>query len=368
MPPAKLPASGTVRQETEAEQHCMTEVELEKQLADLEKAATDAFSAVLDIQDLEHLRLEYLGQKGRLTSILRGLNQIEKSERPRLGQLANSLKEKIQVLHDKCKSTLYQKDLAKRLQTDRLDVTLPGTGRALGHPHPLTLITDEITRIFFGMGFSTAEGPEIETEYYNFDALNTPAAHPARDEQDTFYTDVGPSVLLRSQTSTVQIRVLEKTKPPLRVISPGRVYRNEEINARKYPLFHQIEGLLVDRDVTMGQLKGTLTEFIRLLFGKPLRTRFRPDFFPFTEPSAELDSECPFCSGSGCRTCGHRGWLELLGCGLVDPNVLKAVDIDPEEWSGFAFGMGVERLAMIKYGVTDIRNFFTNDMRFLRQF
>lgn len=346
----------------------MTVADIEQQLAELEKAATDAFSVVSDSQGLEDLRLEYLGQKGRLTGILRGLNQLDKAERPRIGQLANSIKEKIQVLHDQCKTVLYQKDLTKRLETESLDVTLPGTGRALGHLHPLTLITDEITKIFFGMGFSVQDGPEVETDYYNFDALNTPAAHPARDEQDTFYTNVDPSVLLRSQTSTVQIRVMEKSKPPLRAISPGRVYRNEEINARKYPLFHQVEGLLVDRDVTMGQLRGTLTEFLRLLFGKPLRTRFRPDFFPFTEPSAELDSECPFCNGSGCRTCGHRGWLELLGCGMVDPNVLKAGGIDPEEWSGFAFGMGVERLAMIKYGITDIRHFYTNDMRFLKQF
>jgi phenylalanyl-tRNA synthetase alpha chain len=346
----------------------MTAADLEKQLSDLEKEATDAFSCVPDSSTLENLRLEFLGQKGRLTAILRGLPQLDKEERPRIGQKANAVKEKIQVLHDQSKQDIYQKELTQRLASDRIDVTLPGTGRALGHLHPLTLITEEIAKIFFGMGFSIVEGPEVETDYYNFDALNTPVSHPARDEQDTFYTDLGAMVLLRSQTSTVQIRAMEKTKPPLRVLAPGRVYRNEEVNARKYPLFHQIEGLLVDENVTMGQLKGTLTEFIRLLFGKPLKTRFRPDFFPFTEPSAELDSECPFCNGSGCRTCGHRGWLELLGCGLVDPNVLKAVDIDPEKWSGFAFGMGVERLAMIKYGVTDIRNFYTSDMRFLEQF
>jgi phenylalanyl-tRNA synthetase alpha chain len=346
----------------------MSQADLEKQLVELEKTAIDAFQSVKDSLALEELRLEYLGQKGKLTGILRGLNQLDKSDRPRIGQLANSVKEKIQILHDQCKHAIYQQDLAHKLASDRLDVTLPGTGRALGHLHPLTLIVDEIAKIFFGMGFTVVEGPEVETDYYNFDALNTPASHPARDEQDTFYTNLGPMVLLRSQTSTVQVRAMEKAKPPLRVLVPGRVYRNEEINARKYPLFHQIEGLLVDEYVTMGQLKGTLTEFIRLLFGKPLKTRFRPDFFPFTEPSAELDSECPFCAGHGCRTCGHRGWLELLGCGLVDPNVLTAVNIDPEKWSGFAFGMGVERLAMIKYGVTDIRNFYTSDMRFLEQF
>lgn len=346
----------------------MTAAELEKELADLEKLATTAFDAADDSQALEDLRLEYLGQKGKLTFILRSVSQLDKTERPRIGQMANSVKEKIQILHDQRKGVLYQKNLAKRLEHESLDVTLPGTGRPFGHLHPLTLIMQEIAEIFFGLGFSVMDGPEVETDYYNFDALNTPASHPARDEQDTFYTNLGPAVLLRSQTSTVQIRVMEKVKPPLRAISPGRVYRNEEVNARKYPLFHQVEGLLIDKEVTMGQLRATLAEFLRLLFGKPLRTRFRPDFFPFTEPSAELDSECPFCAGSGCRTCGQRGWLELLGCGMVDPNVLKAVDIDPEEWCGFAFGMGVERLAMIKYGVTDIRHFYTSDMRFLEQF
>ncbi|MBZ0187483.1 MAG: phenylalanine--tRNA ligase subunit alpha, partial [Candidatus Obscuribacterales bacterium] len=249
-----------------------------------------------------------------------------------------------------------------------IDVTQPGSRIKLGHVHPLTSITREIVEVFYGMGFHVEEGPEVETDYYNFDALNTPANHPARDEQDTFYADAGEKVLLRSQTSTVQIRVMEKSRPPLRIISPGRVYRNEEVNARKYPLFHQVEGLLVDKDVTFGQLKGTLNAFIQTLFGKPVKTRFRPDFFPFTEPSAELDSQCPFCQGAGCRTCGNRGWLELLGCVMVDPKVLADLDIDPEIYSGFAFGMGVERLAMLKYGINDIRYFFNNDLRFLRQF
>lgn len=342
--------------------------DLEKQLEELERTAILAFTGVSDSNSLEELRLKYLGQKGELTSILRGLPQVDKSDRPRLGQLANSVKEKIQNLHDQSKQVIYQADLNKRLTNERIDVSLPGIGVASGHIHPITQITNEIAEILFGMGFSVADGPEVETEYYNFDALNTPASHPARDEQDTFYTDVGPSILLRGQTSSVQIRTMEKQKPPIRVIALGRCYRNEEVNARKYTIFHQVEGLLVDRDVTFGQLKGTLSEFIRLLFGKPLKTRFRPDFFPFTEPSAELDSECPFCIGSGCRTCGHKGWLELGGCGMVDPNVLAAVNIDSERWSGFAFGIGMERLAMLKYGITDIRHFYTNDMRFLEQF
>ncbi|HEY9784387.1 MAG TPA: phenylalanine--tRNA ligase subunit alpha [Candidatus Obscuribacterales bacterium] len=342
--------------------------DLETQLKQLKTDALTEFERVSDSAQLEEVRLKYLGQKGALSTILRGLAQLDKAERPRIGQLANDIKERIQAMHDERKATLYNQELSSRLKLEQIDVTLPGTGIAKGHLHPLTLVTERIISIFYGMGFEVAEGPEVETDYYNFDALNTPPNHPARDEQDTFYTNVGPSILLRSQTSTVQIRVMEKRKPPLRIISPGRVYRNEEINARKYPLFHQVEGLLIDRNVTFGQLKATLSEFIRLFFGKPLSTRLRPDFFPFTEPSAELDSQCPFCMGEGCRTCGQRGWLELLGCGMVDPNVLTAVDIDPDEWSGFAFGMGVERLAMLKYGVTDIRNFFTNDLRFLKQF
>lgn len=342
--------------------------ELQRQLNEVREQALKELTQAQDSSQLEETRLKFLGQKGALSVILRGLSQLDKSDRPKIGQLANEIKDRIQSTHDNQKDSLYKLELNSRLKFEQIDVTQPGTGIQLGHLHPLTLVTERIIEIFYGMGFQVAEGPEVETDYYNFDALNTPPTHPARDEQDTFYTNVGPSILLRSQTSTVQIRVMEKTKPPLRIISPGRVYRNEEVNARKYPLFHQVEGLFIDRDVTFGQLKSTLDEFIRIFFGKELNTRLRPDFFPFTEPSAELDSQCPFCMGDGCRTCGHRGWLELLGCGMVDPNVLSGVGIDPEEWSGFAFGMGVERLAMLKYGVTDIRNFFTNDLRFLEQF
>lgn len=342
--------------------------ELESQLKDVEKRALAALAGIADMANLEQVRLQYLGQKGELTSVLRGLGELSKEERPKFGQLSNQVKENIQAKLDACKADLSSRELSERLSRETIDVTLPGSGRRLGHVHPLTQLSNEIIQIFFGLGFTFVDGPEIETEYYNFDALNTPDDHPARDEQDTFYTSVGPQVILRSQTSPVQIRAMEKQKPPLRIITIGRVYRNEEINARKYPIFHQMEGLYVDRDVTMGQLKGVLSEFIRLLFKKQLKTRFRPDFFPFTEPSAELDSQCPFCEGSGCRTCGHRGWLELLGCGLVDPNVLKGVGIDPEEWSGFAFGIGIERLAMLKYGINDIRHFYSSDLRFLEQF
>ncbi|MBI4534069.1 MAG: phenylalanine--tRNA ligase subunit alpha [Candidatus Melainabacteria bacterium] len=346
----------------------MSVCELKEKLKALEKEALDALALADSSEAVEQIRLSYLGAKGALTAILRGLSQLSKEQRPEIGQLANAVKELITLELNKTKETILYKELEKRLGHEKIDVTLPGTGHKLGHIHPLTQITDLVIHICYGMGFEVAEGPEIETEYYNFDALNTPADHPARDEQDTFYTNLGPTSLLRSQTSTVQIRVMEKRKPPLRIISPGRVYRNEEINARKYPLFHQVEGLLIDRHVTFGQLKGTLNEFIRRLFGKPLKTRFRPDFFPFTEPSAELDAQCPFCMGSGCRTCGQRGWLELLGCGMVDPFVLAGVGIDSDEWSGFAFGVGIERLAMLKFGINDIRYFFMSDLRFLEQF
>ncbi len=342
--------------------------ELEEKLVAIEKKALEAIEATDSSEALESVRQQFQGKKSVLDEVMRRLKELSQDERPRLGQKANVVKCAIESSLKERKNFLYRQELNTRLSSETIDVTLPGLGRKLGHTHPLTQITSEIITIFYGMGFSVVEGPEIETDYYNFDALNTPLDHPARDSQDTFYTDTSDQVLLRSQTSTVQIRIMERQKPPLRVLSPGRVYRNEEINARKYPLFHQVEGLLVDRDVTFGQLKGTLNEFIRLVFGKPLKTRFRPDFFPFTEPSAELDCQCPFCMGEGCRTCGQRGWLELLGCGMVDPNVLSGVGIDPEQWSGFAFGMGVERLAMLKYGINDIRHLFTSDLRFLEQF
>ncbi len=341
---------------------------LEQELRDLAQEAVRDISKNETLESLEELRLKFIGRNGAITTILRGLGKLDGDERKRVGQVANEVKDEIQTAHDQRKRALDEAALAARLALEKIDVTLPGTRMELGHIHPLTQVTEEIISIFYGMGFSVADGPEVETDFHNFDALNTPQDHPARDEQDTFYTNVRPDVLLRSQTSTVQIRVMANKKPPLRVISPGRVYRNEEINARKFPLFHQVEGLLVDKDVTFGQLKGTLNAFIRELFGKPVKTRFRPDFFPFTEPSAELDSECPFCDGAGCRTCGGRGWLELLGCGMVDPNVLSGVGIDPEEWSGFAFGMGIERLAMLRFGINDIRHFYNNDLRFLHQF
>lgn len=342
--------------------------EIEKKITQLQADALGAIQTAADLESLEAMRLNFLGAKSELNVILRGFSALDKSERPKVGQLANVVKQKIEEAHEARRGHLYEASLNSRLAAEAIDVTTPGAKLPVGHVHPLTQVSNEIISIFYSMGFTVADGPEVETDYYNFDALNTPASHPARDEQDTFYTNIGPQVLLRSQTSTVQIRVMENTKPPLRIIAPGRVYCNEEINARKYPLFHQVEGLLIDKDVTFGQLKGTLSAFIQALFKKQVKIRFRPDFFPFTEPSAELDSECPFCNGKGCKTCGGRGWLELLGCGMVDPNVLSGAGIDPEEFTGFAFGMGLERLAMLKYGINDIRNFYTNDLRFLEQF
>jgi phenylalanyl-tRNA synthetase alpha chain len=342
--------------------------ELEIQLTAIKEAMLAAINSAQTSEELEAARVKYLGQKSDLKSIMSQLGSLSGEQKRSIGTLSNAIRQEAEAQLKQRQAGLYKIELQGRLQSEKIDISLPGCGRPLGHIHPLTQITEEICDIFHGMGFTVVEGPEIETDYYNFDALNTPADHPARDSQDTFYTSVADHVLLRSQTSTIQIRAMEKMRPPLRIIAPGRVYRNEEINARKYPLFHQIEGLLVDTSVTFGQLRGMLIEFYRLLFGRELKTRFRPDFFPFTEPSAELDCQCPFCLGSGCRTCGQRGWLELLGCGMVDPNVLSAVEIDPSVWSGFAFGMGVERVAMLKYGINDIRHFYTSDLRFLEQF
>lgn len=342
--------------------------ELESSLNKIRVSCLESIAASSCTDEIESCRIKFLGQKSELKTIMSGLSKLGPEEKKRIGQSSNTIRQELESALKAKQQELYLKELDHKLESEKVDVSLPGIGRPLGHLHPLTRISEEIISIFHGMGFTVVEGPEIETDYYNFDALNTPADHPARDSQDTFYTEFAAHVLLRSQTSTIQIRAMEKMKPPLRIIAPGRVYRNEEVNARKYPLFHQIEGLLIDKDVTFGQLRGTLNEFYRLLFGRELKTRFRPDFFPFTEPSAELDCQCPFCLGSGCRTCGQRGWLEMLGCGMVDPNVLEAVNIDPSVWSGFAFGMGVERVAMLKYGINDIRHFFTNDMRFLEQF
>ncbi len=340
----------------------------------LEKIRTDALSAI-DSADstakLEEIRNEYLSRKSELTNIKKNLKDLSNEEKRIIGPLANKISSDIETKLNEKHNILYKKELNEKLEKDRVDVTLPGSFVPYGKVHPLTRTIDEIVEIFQGMGFSLVHNensPEVETEYFNFDMLNTPKDHPARDMQDTFYTKVAPNVVLRSQTSGAQIHQMLTSKPPIRVISPGRVYRKESVSARKNNLFHQIEGLIVDKDTTFTDLKGVMNEFLRLYFGASRPTRFRSSFFPFTEPSAEVDVQCIMCEGKGCRTCSGTGWLEILGCGMVDPNVLRNVGVDPEIYSGFAFGMGVERLSMLKWGIDDIRLFFNNDIRFLKQF
>ena len=341
---------------------------LEDTITKLKQEIDKDSKEIFDGKSLESFRIKYLGEKSFLVNQQKNIKNVSQEERPVFGKLINELKEYITNVYDEKKFIVEQAELEKKLSKEIFDTTLPGIPHELGSEHPLSLVTREIVDIFHGMGFSCVDGPEIETDFYNFTALNTPPDHPARDEQDTFYTNIAPHVLLRSHTSTIQIRAMEKIKPPLRILAHGRVYRNEEINARKMPFFHQLEILAIDKNLTFGNMKWVLNEFLKKFFGKEIKTRFRPDFFPFTEPSAELDAQCPFCDGGGCTTCGNRGWLELLGCGMVDPNVLAHVNIDSNEWIGFAAGLGLERFTMLKYKIPDIRYFFTGDIRFLKQF
>ena len=341
--------------------------QLEKIYSDAVKDLEQAHS----ISELDEIRGKYLSRKGEFNEIKKNLRNLSDSDKRIIGSLANEITQKLETSIRAKHDEFYKIELNEKLQKERLDVTLPGKFVPQGKVHPLTSTTNEIVQIFQSLGFSVVESknsPEVETEYFNFDMLNIPKDHPARDMQDTFFTTLAPNVVLRSQTSGAQIHVMEEQKPPIRVISPGRFYRNENINARKNNFFHQIEGLYVDKDITFGDLKGVLNEFIRIYFGASRPTRFRSSFFPFTEPSAEVDVQCIMCQGKGCRTCSGTGWLEVLGCGMVDPNVLRGVGIDPEVYSGFAFGMGVERLAMLKYAIDDIRLFFNDDVRFLKQF
>ena len=316
--------------------------------------------------DLEALRIRYLGKKGELTAVLRGMGKLSAEERPVIGQIANEVREAIE--NELTARAQQQKTaaLAARLAAEKLDVTVPGTVPEVGHIHPLDRVQRDMEEIFIGMGFDIVEGPEVEYDYYNFQALNIPPDHPARDTQDTFY--ITDNILLRSQTSPVQARTMEKRKPPIRIISPGRVYRSDAMDATHSPLFHQMEGLVVDKNVTMGDLKGTLEMFAKKMLGEETKVRFRPHHFPFTEPSAEVDVSCFACGGKGCRLCKGEGWIEILGAGMVHPNVLRMCGIDPDEYSGFAFGMGVERVTMLKYHIDDIRHLYENDVRFLSQF
>lgn len=331
--------------------------------ADLEKAQS--------IADIEELKLKYLSRKGELNSIKKNLKDLSDEDKRIVGAFANEVANKLEAEVKAKFDEFYKKELDEKLKKEKIDVTLSGKYVPMGHVHPITQTINEITDIFHSLSFSVApdkHSPEVETEYFNFDMLNFPQDHPAKDMQDTFYTTVAPNVLLRSQTSGAQVRTMADIKPPIRIIAPGRVYRNENINSRKNNFFHQIEGLYIDKNVTMADLKGVMNEFLRLYFGASRPTRFRSSFFPFTEPSVEIDVECIMCKGKGCRTCSGTGWLEILGAGMVDVNVLRDSNIDPEVYSGFAFGMGVERLAMLKYAIDDIRLFFNNDERFLKQF
>ena len=334
-------------------------------LEGVKRQAEAELSSVQDEISLQNLKAKFVGRKGVITEILKGMKDIPDSDRPRMGKLINETKTFVEDLIERRLDELREEKKRRSLYEEKIDVTLPGRGMPVGARHPITQVMEEVTTIFERMGFEVAEGPEVETDYYNFEALNIPKDHPARDMQDTFY--VSDEIVLRTHTSPVQIRVMEKRKPPVKVIAPGKVYRCDS-DISHTPMFHQIEGLLVDEGVTFGDLKGVLTEFVRLVFGEGVGVRFRPSFFPFTEPSAEVDIACLICGGKGCRVCKNTGWLEILGCGMVDPEVFKSVGYDPDKYSGFAFGMGIERIAMLKFGINDIRLFFENDIRFLRQF
>ena len=333
----------------------------------LQSIKAQALAAIeADGADLEQIRIQYLGKKGELTAVLRGMGALSAEERPVIGQVANDVRAAIEAALKVKAEAQQNAELEKRLISEKIDVTMPAKTSAPGKLHPLIQVQRTIEDIFIGMGFSIAEGPEVEYDYYNFQALNIPENHPARDTQDTFY--ITENILLRSQTSPVQVRTMEHQKPPIRIISPGRVYRSDAVDATHSPLFHQIEGLVVDKGITMGDLKGMLETFAKTLFGNNTQLRFRPHHFPFTEPSAEVDVSCFVCGGNGCRVCKNEGWIEILGAGMVHPYVLSNCGIDPEEYSGFAFGMGVERIAMKYYGIDDMRLLYENDTRFLEQF
>jgi len=333
----------------------------------IREAAVEAMQQADSIDSLNELKVRFLGKKGELTTILKGMGALSDEERPLMGQMANEVRDEINRVLDARMEELRQAVLNAKLASETIDVTLPGRALARGTKHPLTLVIDEAKQIFMGLGFEVAEGPEIESDYYNFEALNLPKDHPARDMQDTFY--INPEIVLRTQTSPVQVRTMEKKagELPVKIICPGKVYRKDD-DATHSPMFHQIEGLVIDEHITMSDLKGVLLAFTQQMFGKDVKIRLRPSYFPFTEPSTEVDISCVMCGGTGCRVCSNTGWLEILGAGMVHPNVLRAGGYDPEKVSGFAFGMGVERIAMLKYGINDLRLMYENDMRFLRQF
>jgi len=337
-------------------------------MENLETLASEARAAIKAAGEgatLEQLRVDYLGKKGQITALLKGLGKLSAEERPAAGAQINVVKQELQQLIGERRASLEAAAVEARLAAERIDVTLPGRGQSTGGIHPVTQTMERMETFFSAIGFEVVEGPEIEDDYHNFEALNIPAHHPARAMHDTFYVD--EHTVLRTHTSPVQVRVMERQQPPLKIICPGRVYRCDS-DLTHTPMFHQVEGLLVDEQSSFADLKGVIEEFLRQFFEKELAVRFRPSYFPFTEPSAEVDIQCVNCGGEGCRVCSHTGWIEILGCGMVHPRVLEYSSIDPEKYSGFAFGMGVERLAMLRYGVNDLRLFFDNDLRFLEQF
>jgi phenylalanyl-tRNA synthetase alpha chain len=339
---------------------------MKEQLQSIADEALSMLEKVQDMKSLEEIRVMFLGKKGKLTAILKGMGALSKEERPVVGQMANDVRNRLEEAVQSAKTKLIKKERAEKISREVIDVTMPGAFMPRGKKHPLTLVLDEIKEVFLGMGYEIAEGPEVELDYYNFEALNTPKNHPARDAQDTFY--INENVVLRTQTSSVQVRVMEKKKPPIKIICPGRVYRSDQVDATHSPIFHQVEGLVVDKGITMGDLIGTLQVFARSLFGEDTKIRLRPHHFPFTEPSAEVDVSCWECGGKGCRMCKNEGWIEILGAGMVHPYVLEVCDIDPAVYSGFAFGLGVERTTMARFNINDLRLLFENDIRFLKQF
>ncbi len=339
---------------------------MREQLEKILQEAKDVIKGCENTQELEQVRIKYLGKKGELTAVMKEMGKLSKEEKPVIGKLANEVRGGIESELAKQVTELKEKEMNVKLEAEKIDVTLPSTPVKAGKKHPLNVVLDEVQDIFMGMGYKIAEGPEVDTVYNNFDALNSPIDHPSRSMSDTFY--ITDDILLRCHTSTVQIRTMNDQKPPIRVISPGRCFRFDELDATHSPMFHQIEGLVIDKNITMADLKGTLDLFAKRMFGVGTKTKFRPHYFPFTEPSAEVDVSCFKCGGNGCKICGGSGWIEILGCGMVNPSVLERCGIDPEEYSGFAFGMGLDRITMLKHEIEDIRLFFENDIRFINQF
>jgi phenylalanyl-tRNA synthetase alpha chain len=339
---------------------------MKEKLEAIKVAALEELKGAAIKTELENIRVKYLGKKGELTQILRGMGQLSNEERPIVGKIANEVREDIEALITKASDLLKNNEKEMKLKSEVIDISMPGKKQTVGKRHPLDLTLEKVNEIFLSMGFAIEEGPEVERDYYNFEALNIPKDHPARGEQDTFY--INDSVVLRTQTSPVQIRTMEVQKPPIKMISPGKVYRSDAADATHSPIFYQIEGLVVDKGITFADLKGTLELFTKKMFGEKMEMKFRPHHFPFTEPSAEMDATCFVCNGEGCKVCKGSGWIELLGCGMVHPEVLRNCGIDPEVYSGFAFGFGLDRITMLKYGIDDIRALYESDMRFLKQF